>query len=256
LTNQFLLAQSVLSDAQTRQRQMNQAFKKGELEQLPDILGNGLLQNMKADIVRSESTMSEVAQKYGKNHPQYKSAAAELQTLKAKFASEIQTATGSINQAAQIAAQRVTEVQQLVDQQKKRILQMRQERDNVTVLQREVDVAQRNYDALSGRATEIRLRSQLNQSTVAVLDTAAVPMHPYRPKPVLNLALALVFGSLLAASMCSSAELRDPRLREATGLLEVAGLPLLGRIPTKPRRRLLHRRPRNTLVLPAPARGG
>jgi succinoglycan biosynthesis transport protein ExoP len=255
LTNQLVLAQSVMSDTQTRQHQMKEALKKGQLEQLPDILGNGLLQSMKADIVRAEGKLSEVAQKYGKNHPQHQSAVAELQTLKAKFNAEIETATGAIDQSAQIAAQRVVEVQQLVEQQKKRILTMRQERDNVTVLQREVDVAQHAYDALSSRATEIRLQSQLNQSSVAILDTATAPLHPYRPKPVLNIALALVFGSLLAAVLCSSAEVKDPRLRETAGLLEVVGLPVLVRIPAK-RRRKLPWRSRAALTLPAPAGGG
>jgi polysaccharide biosynthesis transport protein len=255
LSNQLVLAQSAMSDTQTRQRQMSQAFKKGQIEQLPDILGNSLLQSMKADIVRAEGKLSEVAQKYGKNHPQYQSAVAELQTLKARFNAEVQTATGAIDQAAQMAVHRVTEVQQLVEQQKEHILELRQERDNVTLLQREVDVAQHAYDALAARATEIRLQSQLNQSTVAVLDTAAVPIRPYRPKPVLNLALALVFGMLLAAASCSSAEVKDPRLRQTAGLLEVVGLPVLVRIPAKRRRRLPWRS--GTVVsLPAPARGG
>jgi len=254
LTNQLVLAQAAMSDAQTRQHQMSQALKKGQLEQLPDILGNSLLQSMKADMVRAEGHLSEAAQKYGKNHPQYRSAVAELQTLRAKYEAEIKTATGAIEQGAQISVQRVADLRGQVDQQKKRILSFKQDRDTVTVLQRDVDNAQHAYEVLTGRATEVRLQSQLNQSKAAILDTARPPMAPYRPKPVLNLALALVFGTLLAAALCSAAEVKDPRLRDVDGLTEVVGLPILGRVPVGRRRRFL-KRSKPALLLPAPAGG-
>ena len=255
LTNQGVLAQSAMADAQTRQRQMTQAFKKGQLEELPDLLGNALLQSMKADIVRAEGHLSEAAQKYGKNHPQYRSAVAELQTLRAKYGAQIRTATGAIEQSAQISVQRVADLRGQVEQQKQRILGLKQERDTVSVLQRDVENAQKAYEVLTSRATEVRLQSQLNQSKAAILDTARPPMAPYRPKPVLNLALALVFGTLLAAVMCSAAEVKDPRLRDIEGLTEVVGLPILIRVPAGRRRRRLSGRSKTNLVLPAPAAG-
>lgn len=255
ITNQLVLAQSSMSDAQTRQRQMNQAFKKGQLEELPDLLGNSLLQSMKADIVRAEGHLSEATQKYGKNHPQYRSAAAELQTLRTKYDAQIHTATGAIDQAAQISVQRVVQIRGQVEQQKQRILGLRQERDTVSVLQRDVENAQHAYEVLTSRATEVRLQSQLNQSKAAVLDTARPPLGPYRPKPALNLALALVFGTLLAAAMCSAAEVTDPRLRALDGLTEVVGVPILARVPGGRRSRRRIKRSKTTFVLPAPATG-
>jgi polysaccharide biosynthesis transport protein len=256
LTNQLVLAQAAMSDAQTRQRQMTQAVKKGELEQLPDILGNSLLQSMKADLARAEAHLAQVAKRYDRNHPDYQSAAAEVQTLKSKLAGELEVATGSINQTAQIAVQRVSEVQQQVDQQKQHILQLKQEHDRASVLQRDVEIAQHAYDAASNRAGEVRLQSQLNQSTVAVLNTASPASKPARPIMALNVAVGIFLGLMLATSMCCAAEVRDPRLRDIRGLSEVIGLAVLTEIPRAPSRRKLRRRNRifeaQPPVLPAP----
>jgi protein tyrosine kinase modulator len=255
MTSQLVLAQSQMYDAQTRQRQMNQALKKDEVGQLPDILGNGLLQSMKGDLARAEAKLATIAQRYDKNYPERQNAAAEVQTLQAKLAAELDTAQGSINQAAQIAVQRATEVQQQVDHQKKHILDLKQQRDNADVLQREVEIAQRAYDATSQRASDVRLQSQLNQSTVALLNAATPPIEPARPKLVLNLVLGAFFGCLLATGLCCVAELKDTRLRDTLRVTDVAGLQILVEIPRPSSKRAVRRR-KIQVAIASPVTGG
>jgi len=102
----YSIAQTAMYDAESRQKQMTKALQGDRLEELPDILGNGLLQSMKSDLVRAEGRSAEVAQKYDRNHPAHLSAAAEVQTLRNKLAAELATVKGSINQATQLAEQR------------------------------------------------------------------------------------------------------------------------------------------------------
>jgi polysaccharide biosynthesis transport protein len=255
MTSQLVVAQSQMYDAQTRQRQMSQALKKNETEQLPDILGNGLLQSMKGDLARAEAKLAQIAQRYDRNYPERQNAAAEVQTLQAKLAAELDTARGSINQAAQIASQRAVELQTQVDRQKKHILDLKQQRDNADVLQREVEIAQRAYDATSQRASDVRLQSQLNQSTVAVLSPATAPIDPARPKLVLNLVLGAFFGLLLATGLCCIAELKDTRLRDTRSVTDVAGMQILAEIPRPSSKRAVRRRGRQA-ALAAPVAGG
>jgi chain length determinant protein EpsF len=255
MTSQLVLAQSQMYDAQTRQRQMNQALKKDEIGQLPDILGNSLLQSMKGDLARAEAKLAQIAQRYDRNYPERQNAAAEVQSLQAKLAAELDTARGSINQAAQIATQRAVEIQQQVDRQKKHILDLKQQRDNADVLQREVEIAQKSYDATSQRASDVRLQSQLNQSTVAVLSPATAPIDPARPKLVLNLILGAFFGFLLATALCCVAELKDTRLRDTRSVTDVAGLQILAEIPRPSSKRVVRRR-RRQAALAAPVMGG
>jgi uncharacterized protein involved in exopolysaccharide biosynthesis len=230
LANQLVAAQAAMYDTQTRQKQMLQALEKNQLEQLPDILGNGLLQSMKADLTRTESKLAEVAVRYGRNHPQYISAAAEAQSLRDRLARELDTAKGSINQAAQIAQQRTAEVQRALDDQRQRILELKQQRDALDVLNREVDSARHTYDAATQRASQVRLESLLNQSSIAILNPAVAPIKPARPKLLLSLVLAIVAGVISGAGVTLFAELMDRRVRSAVDIVAVGGLTVLAEL--------------------------
>ena len=231
ISSELVVAQGTLGDAQSRLRQTNQATEKQQLQQLPDILGNSLLQSMKADLVRAEAKLDEISQRYDRNHPQYLSAAAEVAALKGKLAAELQTATGSIRQGAEIAQQRVVELQQALDQQKTRILQLKQQHDDVDVLSRDVENAQRTYDSAIQRASAVKLEGQLDQSNIAILNPAIAPLEASEPRLTRNLLLAVLLGGLLGVGVALAAELIDRRIQTADELLESADLAVLGEIP-------------------------
>jgi chain length determinant protein EpsF len=231
IMTELVAAQTEASDAQTRRSQMNQALTEGRVNELPDILGNGLLQSMKADLARAESKLAEVAERYGRNHPQYISAAAEVSTYRERFNSEVVTARGSINQKTEIAEQRATEMQKALEEQKQRILELRQANDQREVLSREVDSAQRTYDAATQRSSAVRLESELDQGTVAVLTPAVRPLVPATPRVLLNSVAAIVIGGMLGLAIALGLELRDRRVRGADDISGALGIPLLAELP-------------------------
>lgn len=226
-----LTAQTAMSDAQTRLTQMKLALEKGRTAELPDILGNALLQTMKADLTRAESKLAEVAERYGSNHPHYVAAAAEVESLRRRLANELGTARGSIEQTAQIAEQRAREMEAALEEQKQRILELRRANDERDVLSREMESAQRAYDSATQRASAVRLESQLDQSTVAVLVPATQPLTPARPRVVLNAIAAAFFGALFGVGLALMAEWRDRRVRDGTDITLATGIVLLAEIP-------------------------
>jgi succinoglycan biosynthesis transport protein ExoP len=245
IASQLVTAQAAMYDAESRQKQLTKALQNNRLEELPDILSNGLLQSMKSDLVRAEGRLAEVAQRYGTNHPANVSAAAEVQTLRNKLAAELDTVKGSINQSAQLAQQRAAEGQRALDAQKQKILELKQQRDGLDVLNREVENAQRAYDAAMQRTSELRLTSRLDQTNIAVLNPATPPVKPAGPKVLRNMVLALLAGMILAAGAALALELIDRRVRSSTDLLDLGGLVVLAEIPglslSKPARALPRR---------------
>jgi len=241
ITSEAVNAQAAMSDAQTRRAQLQQALRNQRVEELPDVLGNALLQSMKAELVRKEAKLSELAERYGSNHPQYISAAAEVSALREKLYLELETAKGAIFQAAEIAERRSRELQNALDEQKQKILEMKRANDERDVLTREVESAQRTYDAATQRGSAVRLESQLDQSSVAVLAPAVRPFAPARPRVMLNSLASLVFGFLVGGAIVIAAELRNRRVRSGADLVEVVGVVLLAELPKvarqkKPRR--------------------
>jgi succinoglycan biosynthesis transport protein ExoP len=233
IASQLVTAQSAMYDAESRQKQMTQALQKHQLEELPDILGNGLLQSMKAELVRAEGKLAQVGQRYGRNHPENVSAAAEVQTLRSKLSTELATVKGSIDQAAQLARQRAAEGQKALDAQKRKILELKQQRDGLDVLRREVENAQRAYDSAMQRTSELSLTSRLDQTNIAVLNPATPPLRAAGPKVFRNIILSILAGALLAAGAALTLELFDRRVRTSADLFDLGDgglLPVLAEI--------------------------
>jgi protein tyrosine kinase modulator len=242
ISNHMVAAQAAMYDAETRQKQMNDALTKGRSSESVTVLQNPLLQNLKTELARSEARFADVSQRFDHNHPQYMSAQAELESLREKVAGEISNAVGTVAREAQIARQNMTDLQRAMEQQRKRILDLQHNQDEYTVLKRDVESARAAYDSSLQRGGETRLESRLNNTNTAILNYAYPPMKASSPRLLLNLALAIVFGSMLAVSASLIKERFDPRVHSRVDLLEGAQLAVLAELP---RARISLRRHRN-----------
>ncbi len=236
LSSQLVAAQTQTYDSVTRQRQISGAHAKGKLGELPEILNNSLIQGMKSDLARAEGKLAETSGRLDRNHPQYQSAMAEVQSLKQKIAAEIQTAKGSIENAAVQAQQRENELKKALAEQKARVMELKQQHDRSDLLTQEMTSAQAALDSTTQRANQIRLESQRNVTDIAVLNPAIAPIKPSKPKVVLNIILSVLLGSMLGVGFGFLAEMTDRRVRSTDDITEGLGLPVLATIAT-PRRR-------------------
>ena len=175
---------------------MDDAVNRGRVDELPDVLGNTLVQSLKAELVRVEGRLADFGSRYGTNHPQYLSAVAERDSLQSKLAAELATARGAIEQSAQMASRQVGTLQEAVEQQKARVLELNQQRDTLAVLLRDVESARAAYDGAMQRKAIVRLESEVTQTDIAVLNPAVAPIDAAFPLVKLNIALAVVLGAL------------------------------------------------------------
>ena len=176
-------------DAETRQRQMKDALAKDLADASVNVLGNPLLQNLKTELARSEAKFANVAQRYDRNHPQYMSAQAELESLRRKVQTEVDNANESVSREAQIARQNTADLQLAMEQQRKRILDLQHTQDEFLVLKRDAENARAAYDSALQRGSQTRLESRLDHTTIAILNHAFPPLDPAWPLLFLNLAL-------------------------------------------------------------------
>jgi chain length determinant protein EpsF len=248
INNHLVAAQAAMYDAETRQRQMNDALSKGRSSESIAVLQSPLLQNLKTELARSEARFADVSQRFDHNHPQYMSAQAELQSLREKVAAEISNITGSVAREAQIARQNMTDLQHAVEQQRKHILDLQHNQDEYSVLRRDVESARAAYDSSLQRGGDTRLESRLKNANTAVLNYAYPPLKPSFPRPILNLALAIVLASMLAVSASLMKEHFDPRIHSRADLLEDAGIPVLTELPSVRISSRSHRRARRKRV--------
>lgn len=226
LSSQLVMAQAQTMEAQSRERN---AAGSGAFDS-PDVAANPIIQNLKTEIARAESKFAEISQKYERNHPMYQGAKAEIENLKQELNTQVRSASGNVASNSKILTQRENAIRAALTAQRSKVLELNRDRDALAVLTREVENAQRAYDIGTQRFTETNIEGQSNQSDIALLNPAVAPLKPSSPNIVLNLAAAIVLGSLLGLGFALLAELLDRRVRSASDLFYVIQAPVLGEL--------------------------
>jgi succinoglycan biosynthesis transport protein ExoP len=127
---------------------------------------------------------------------------------------------------------REAEIQAAVDAQRTKVLQLKQTRDQVAVLQRDVDNAQHTYDQVYNRASQTNLESQNRQANATVISQATTPVLPSSPKVPSVLALGLVAALALGIGTALLQEQFDKRMRTTSDAFDFLGLPVIGIMPS------------------------
>jgi succinoglycan biosynthesis transport protein ExoP len=233
LSSQLVMAQSQAYESNSRQRNAG-----GNASASPDVTANMVVQNMKVDISRAESKLSELSQRVGVNHPQYQAAKEELDKLKSMLKQETQNVSSSVAGTANIYQQREAELRTALAAQKARVLELNLSRDELAVLQRDVENAQRAMDAASQRYTQATLEGKANQSDVSVLNPATAPQSPSSPLIMRNILLAIMMGTVLGVCLAMLAEIANRRVRsrdDLSNLLEVPVFTISGSSQNRPK---------------------
>jgi chain length determinant protein EpsF len=219
LSTQLTAAQAQGTDSSSKR-------KSGNVETLPEVMQSGLVIQYKSDIGRLEARMKDMEVNIGQNHPQYLRSQAELAELQIKLNAEIARVSSSIGTAGTISKQKQVELVAAVDAQKAKVLELKKARDDIQLLVREVESAQRAYDMVSQRTTQTRLESQSVQNNVSVLNAAVEPGTPSKPKTRLNILIATFLGTLLSIGIAVALELVHRRVRSPEDM-QALDLPVL-----------------------------
>ena len=116
---------------------------------------------------------------------------------------------GELLRPLDAALEQGPQLQAQLGAQRERVMQLKAARNEASVLSREVDNAQRSYDALVGRQQLTQLESQTTQAQANWLSVAVPPSQPDSPRPVLNLLLATFFGAVMAVGVAWALEWRS-----------------------------------------------
>src|ERR1019366_5193681 len=144
------------------------------------------------------------------------------------LAAETRRVAGSASVSNRGSSEKVAALQAMVDAQKKQLLALRSDHDQISVYQRDIDTAQRAYDAVTQRLSMLNLEGQNNQANTRLLSPAVEPIEPSRPKILLGIIGSLVGG--LAAGFLAALALgmRARRVGLPEALLFMAGVPVIG----------------------------
>lgn len=226
LSSQMVQLQAISAESASRKSQAQGA----QADRIQEVLNNPVIGSMKAELSRQESRLQELATRLGDKHPQVEETKANVAQITAKIDSETRKVLSSVGMNNTINVQRDAQVRSDLEAQRAKVMKLKSLRDEGQVLSREVESAQRVFDAVTSRQSQSSLESQSTQSNVSVLTEAVPPNDPSSPRILLNTALAILLGLLLAFGMALGLEALDARVRIPEDAVALLGVPLLGQM--------------------------
>lgn len=233
LSDQVARAQEQTFQWNSREQQARRFLGQGGgPDRLPDVLDNPFIQKLKTDLLHGEARLRELATQYGANHPQYQRQVSENQSLREKLDSEMRKVVAGIESSARQSRQREADLAKAMAAQRARLLELKEGRNELTVLRRNVESAERAYDTAMQRSVVSQVDSRASQTNVTVLNPAFVPGAPSHPKVVLNIVLSLLVGTMLGIGIVTLMEMFDRRVRSPNDLESGWDVPMLAVLNT------------------------
>lgn len=230
LSAQVVKMQEQALDWGIREREARAVLEQGmPLDRLPEIVANPLIQKLKADLLQGEAKLQDLASQYGPNYPPYQRQLAENRGMREKLDAEMRKIVAGLEHSARQSRAREAELRRALAAQGDRLLSLKEDRNELTVLTRNVESAQRAYDTAHQRFVVSQVEGRASQANAAILNPALVPRKAFRPRVTLNIALSLVVGTMLGFGVVMLMELFDRRVRSRGDFdRDLSDVPLLG----------------------------
>jgi len=197
----------------------------------PEVMQAAVVQQLSTDLERHRAVLTELSGRLGSMHPQVQAQQQQVSQLQQRLQAEVARVTESVEMAARSANGSDRAVQAMLLKQRDRVMALKQAREQLGVLQQDVDVAQRAYDQALQRHALATARNDSLLSSARVLAPASTPLSPTRPPLLLALIFTVFSGLLLGTGGAFLAEQRRPLVRLEADVIDLLGVPILAATP-------------------------
>lgn len=231
LSSQLVSAQEATRNAVTEQQKLQAVLDSGaSLTTFEPVFSDPVVQRIKTEIRELEGEYVDLSTTLGENHPRRKRVYSELQAARTRLEAEIKSVTNGIYHTAELAKTREHDLAAALVAQKQVVLDLKKERDRISVLERDVESAQAAYNAALTQLNTTSMQSMLDQTNVSIVDPANVPSRPSSPKIMKNLMLGALAGLVLGIGLAVFMELFGRRVYSKEDITVELGVPLLGHL--------------------------
>ena len=233
-SSSLVLTNTALVDAATDRAEAEarwQAVRNVPPLSIPEVLANNAVQTLLQERANAASALRQERTRHLDEHPtvlELQAQVAELDQQVGELASQIKR---SIFLQYQSAQRREDEIKGQVD--RFRNVNEREQDLGVQygILARETETNRVLYEGLLQRYKDVSAAAGIATNNVSMVDEANAPVFPSSPNLLINLALALVGGIVLAGGLVVLREQLDDSIRVPEDLEHKLGLSPLGSVP-------------------------
>ncbi len=206
--------------------------------QAPLLDQNGALNQLKQDILATQLQLLELQKKYRPQHPEVVKKESLLQTLKQKFREQLDTYLQGKRAELESLQVKERELARAIQEHESRAIQDSSVSLQYKRLKDELESNKALYETLLNKVKELDITKSSRDSSIQVVQQAALPQGPVRPRKGLNLILGLLLGVLGGIGLAFGLEYVDNTFKNPSqikSILKVPTLAMIEKLPAKGR---------------------
>jgi capsular exopolysaccharide synthesis family protein len=233
-----------LSDAMTaaqekrmRAQALVRQVERGEFARVSALVNHPVMAELLQQLAKEEGELQHLSRTFTAAHPRMQRLETTIAGLRRRIEDETKRLSETLR--ADYEAARTTErlLQGTLAAQQKAVGDVNRRAADLRILERQIATDREAYKGLLERLQEIEVGVGMGASGVSVLDEAQLPMDPHRPRPLLNLVIALVAGLGAGIGAAFFQEHLDRGLKTPEDVERHLHLGTLGGVPSlRPRR--------------------
>lgn len=227
-------ANNALSQAVTvriAKESMYRQTQKSGGENLPAVMNNELLQDLKREYNTLLSEYQVLSTTFKDEYPRIKELKAKMRDLYDRYTKEQSRIIDSIRLEYEAALDNEKRLIDKAETQKQLAIELNDKATQYKILAREVSSNKEVYNSLLSRSKEIGASIGSDGGNIEIIDTARPPLSPYKPNVRRMLLMGIMLGIFGGAGLAFLLEYMDNTVNNPDEFAQRYRIPVLGLIP-------------------------
>ena len=203
----------------------------GAYDSIAVVANDPIVRGLKEEAFRLEQQLEEMSASFKEGHPQTQATRASLRELPRKIATESDKIISKFKTEYTVEQRRVADLRRQLQAMREEGLGLSAAFSQIETLGAEIKEDRRIYELVNARIKEIDLNQETLVNNLRLLQPAAEPAAPVRPRKALNLFAGLMLGLFLGVGTTFFIDYLDNTIRGSEDIERFLKLPLLSMVP-------------------------
>jgi uncharacterized protein involved in exopolysaccharide biosynthesis len=185
------------------------------------------------DLQRVETQLLAMRQVYKDGSPELLALESQSRALHETMRKELQKATSDLENQRDVQEGRVNDLQNQIGHNDVSLKALSDSSTKYSTLESELGTQRELYTMLLKKVQEQDIAQTIQPPSVVVVQSAAVPLLPVRPRKIINLVVGVLLGFVSGSGLALALETFRRTIRTPRDVVRELGLPVVGMIPRR-----------------------
>lgn len=207
-------------------------IESGDADSLPQVIDSEGISRMREKVAELSAEYQQKLATFKPQFPEMLKLSAQIQEMNRQIDRAVNAMANTVRIRFEEAKVKESDLRREMQELEAEQAAYQDKSIQYTILKREVDSNRSQYETLIGKLNEVGVGAELRNQNAVVVDAAVIPLQPYSPRLLLNLAAAITFAMAFAAALIYILELLNNTFSNPDQIESELKLPVLGILPS------------------------